>query len=188
MNTVKPMRNVPVRAFAAAVSSLLLAPALARAEERPLRPFAIGPTAGFHSGIGASALFRPSPVGLAVSGGYMPVFIFGNESESKEVRLNYYSSLQLDADVVIGPILRNDKVDLSLILGYRYNSVLGHGAGAGIAIELPLSERWAVAIMIAPSIFPQASDQLAEHDYPSDRDPSLPWLQGGAGAALWFYP
>jgi len=175
-------------ALAAAMSVALLTPALARAEERPLHAFAIGPAAGWYSGIGASALFRPSPVGVAVSGGYMPVFIVGNDTESQDVRLNYYSSLQLDADLVIGPILRNASVDLSLILGYRYNTVLGHGAGAGIAIELPISEKWAATFLIAPSIFPQASDQLDEHDYPSDRDPSLPWLQGGAGAALWFYP
>ena len=117
----------------------------------------------------------------------MPVFVFGNEGESRAFRANYYSSLQLTADFVIGPVSRT-KVDLSLLFGYRYNGVLGHGAGAGIAIEIPLSEAWGAAVLVAPSIFPRASDELEERGYPSDRDATIPWFQGGASVALWYYP
>jgi len=64
--------------------------------------------------------------------------------------------------------------------------VLGHGVGAGIAIELPISEKWGAAFLIAPSVFPQASDRLDEHDYPTDRDPSLPGSRAARGRRCGF--
>jgi hypothetical protein len=109
-------------------------------------------------------------------------------STSNAFRINYYSSAQLNADFALGPLLRSAKADLSLLLGYRYNNVLGHGAGAGVAIELWLSESVAGTLLVAPSFFPSAQSQLDDHGYPLDRDAALPWLQGGAGVALSFHP
>ena len=38
------------------------------------------------------------------------------------------------------------------------------------------------------SFFPQAQDQLTNAGYPTDRDASLPWLQGGINVGLMFFP
>jgi hypothetical protein len=138
--------------------------------------------------VGAALLARAAPIGLLLSGGYMPLLIFGNDSASDALRVNYYSSAQLNADLAIGPLSRHAKADLSLLLGYRYNSVLGHGVGAGIAIELWLSESVAATVLAGPSLFPSAQSRLDDHGYPSNRDAALPWLQSGAGVALSFYP
>jgi hypothetical protein len=175
---------------AAALSIALLAAPLAAsaADGAPVRSFAIGPVAGVYSGFGAAALLRAEPIGLWLSGGYMPLLIVGNDSTSSAARFDFRSSVQVNADAVIGPVSRKGRTDLSLVLGYRHNSVLGHGVGAGIAIEIGIAEHWAATVLVGPSIFPSAESHLDEHGYPSDRDASLPWLQGGAGITLAFMP
>jgi hypothetical protein len=175
---------------AAALSIALLAAALpaSAAEDTPVRSFAIGPIVGVYSGFGAAALLRVEPVGLWLSGGYMPLFIVGNESISNATQFDFLSSVQVNADGVIGPVSRRGRTDLSLVVGYRHNSVLGHGAGAGIAIEIGIAEHWTATVLVGPSIFPSAESQLDDHGYPSDRDAALPWLQGGASIALAFAP
>jgi hypothetical protein len=122
------------------------------------------------------------------SGGDMPLFIVGNESISNATQFDFLSSVQVNADGVIGPVSRRGRTDLSLVVGYRHNSVLGHGAGAGIAIEIGIAEHWTAAVLVGPSIFPSAESQLDDHGYPSDRYAALPWLQGGASIPLAFAP
>jgi hypothetical protein len=188
---VRGIRASTGAAFPAAALSIALLAAASPAsatEDTPVRSFAIGPIAGVYSGFGAAALLRAEPVGLWLSGGYMPLLIVGSESTSNATRFNFHSSVQMNADAVIGPVSRRGHTDLSLVVGYRYNSVLGHGVGAGIAIEIGIAEHWAATVLVGPSIFPSAESHLDDHGYPSDRDASLPWLQGGAGVTLAFVP
>jgi hypothetical protein len=176
---------------AVSCSIALLAAALpARATEgdTPVRSLAVGPIAGIYSGFGAAALLRAEPVGLWLSGGYMPLLIVGSESTSNATQFDFHSSVQVNADGVIGPVSRRGRTDLSLVVGYRYNSVLGHGVGAGIAIEIGIAAHWAATVLVGPSLFPSAESHLDDHGYPSDRDASLPWLQGGAGVTVAFLP
>jgi len=132
--------------------------------------------------------FEAKPVGLVVSGGYVPLLVFGNEGQQRKFKANYYSSAQLNADVLIGPIYEGVKVDIDLLGGYRYNTVLGHGAGLGLRLSLDVSRAVRVVFHVTPNVFPKAAARLDARGYPPDRDAALPWLQGGVGVAAVFYP
>jgi len=55
-------------------------------------------------------------------------------------------------------------------------------------LAVDLSRLWRLEFHWTPNIFPDASDGLDEEDYPADRDASIPWFQGGLGAAIVLYP
>lgn len=198
------MRTRPLRLWLSGVLGIALLftwAAVARAEgpaespvEKTVRPFGgqrhfgLGPALGFYSGMGGLVTLEAKPLGLVVSGGYMPVLVFGNEGEQRKFKANYYGSAQLNADLLIGPIFESAKVDIDLLGGYRYNTVLGHGVGLGLRLSLDVSRVVRVVLHWTPNVFPGAADRLGERGYPPTRDANLPWLQGGLGVAAVFYP
>jgi hypothetical protein len=96
------------------------------------RSIGFGLGAGFYVGEGALVVLDAAPVGLMISGGYVPLFIFGNKVEGKDGTFDYFGSEQVNADLLIGPLYREKRVTIDLMLGYRYNTVLGSGQ-----LELP---------------------------------------------------
>jgi hypothetical protein len=153
------------------------------------RTFGVGPTVGFATGAGGLAGVVLPPVGLWMSGAYMPLFVFGSKHEApRALTFNAYSSAQVNADVSILPWRPNDRVDLGLVLGYRYNTVLAHGIGGGFAVTYDLSKAIGLLLAVEYTVFPGAQGQLASVGYPTDRDASLPWLQGGVNVGLVLYP
>lgn len=152
------------------------------------RTFGFGPALGFYSGLGGLVSFETEPVGLVVSGGYMPVFVFGNEGAARRLTVDYYGSAQVNTDVLIGPVYEGKKVEIDLLGGYRYNTVLGHGGGLGVRFSIDVSRVLRLEFHWTPNVFPGALGRLRDRGYPANRDPSLPWLQGGLGAAVVVYP
>jgi len=151
-------------------------------------PFGVGPILGLFSGMGAMAVVQGGPVGAMVSGGYYPVFVFGNEGPERKFRANYFTSYELNADLVAGPVVHRKNVGFDLLDGYRWNTVLGHGGGAGGRLTLALSRTLQLEFLVSLNVFPSSVERLHDHGYPRAVDPALPWLQGGASAALVFYP
>lgn len=152
------------------------------------RSIGFGPAAGFYTGAGAAVVLDAAPVGLVISGGYFPVLIFGNRVEGKAITFDYYGSEQISGDVLIGPLYRHKRVTIDFMFGYRYNTVLGSGIGVGARIAYDLSRVISLEGDWVPSFFPGAVGHLQDKGYPKDRDPSLPWFQGGLGVSLVFYP
>lgn len=152
------------------------------------RKVGLGPSAGFYNGLGGLLNLELEPVGLVVSGGYMPVLIFGNEGAERAFKFDYYSSAQVNADLLVGPLYRGRKVQIHLLAGYRYNTVLGHGGGLGLRFAIDVSRNLRLEFHSTPNVFPDATARLRERDYPARRDPAIPWLQGGLGAAAVLYP
>lgn len=152
------------------------------------RTFGLGPAVGLYAGFGAVVVLDLEPVGAVVSGGYLPLFIFGNEDFSNDFDARYFGSAELNADLLIGPLYRGRKMEIDLLAGYRFNTVLGHGGGLGLRFALDVSRLVRLEFSWTPNVFPEAEDRLAEEGYPDDVEASLPWWQGGLGAAAVFYP
>lgn len=152
------------------------------------RTFGFGPFLGL-SGLGAAAGALVAPVGFWVSGGYAPVWVFGNKHDTtRTLTFDGYSSAQLNLDVSVLPVLASSRIDAGVIAGYRYNTLLSHGIGAGVALTCDFSRTVVGFASYELSFFPQAQDQLTNAGYPTDRDASLPWLQGGVNVGLMFFP
>jgi hypothetical protein len=163
------------------------------AEEGP-RHFGVQRTVGFGpaiglGGSGAMAGAQLAPVGVWVSGGYAPLLVFGNKRDAdRTVTFDGYHSAEINADVSVFFLTPSKRIDAGLIAGYRYNSVLSHGVGLGVAMTYDLSPALAVFLSVEDGIFPSANDQLLAAGYPRDRDAALPWLQGGANVGLMIFP
>jgi len=191
----RPLARLPV----AAILALSLAlPARPSSAEQPgadapqgsgQRAFAIGPTVGFWSGLGGIAGGGGETVKAWVSAGYMPVLVVANaRTADKAVRLNYYGAYQLDGDLTLR-VSRRARTEVGLLLGYKYNSVIGHGGGGGVRIVHDVSERVGLEISVGLALFPSAKDHLdRDHGYPADRVPVAPGLQGGANVGLLLFP
>ncbi|ABC82060.1 hypothetical protein [Anaeromyxobacter dehalogenans] len=162
----------------------------ADAAGRGQRSFGVGPTLGFWSGAGLLAGGGTGRVKGWVSGGYAPVMVFSNErTPGRDLRFDFYNAYQVNAEVslrVNGP----STTEIALLAGYKYNGVLGHGAGGGLRVLFDVGPRAAVELSFGLAVFPEAMDRLErDHAYPSDRDPGLtPSLQGGANLGLLVFP
>lgn len=123
-----------------------------------------------------------------LSGGYMPILVFANAKTDRAVKFNGYNAAQINGDLTVR-LIRQDRVEVSLMGGYKFNTVIGHGGGAGGMVLYDLGPHLALMVVGGLAVFPSALDRLRqEHGYPSDRDPKFPWLQGGISGGLVFYP
>jgi hypothetical protein len=156
------------------------------------RTFGIGPSLGMANGAGGMiALGMPPgtvPASLLVTGAYNPIEIWGKAHDGGRVTVDSYSSWQVGGDIELQAWHAGTRYDFGPLAGYRYNSVLGHGAGAGFALHADLSAETVVFFSIEMVAYPQAQSRLASVQYPTDRDAILPWLEGGANVGLLFYP
>jgi len=180
---------IRVMVVCAALGTVLLNDSVALAEVVPgQRTFGFGPMLSLNSGAGATAGLHFAPIGVNVSGGYMPLFVFGTEKASSELRFNYYSSAELDADLVIGPLNPRRLIEISLLAGYKYNTHLAHGGSLGVVLSINITRKLAGTLTIGVAVHPEAEQALRRRGYPGDREPSLLWLRGGTGLALMFFP
>lgn len=123
------------------------------------------------------------------SGGYAPVLVFANaRTPDRATRFNYYSAYQLQGDLTVR-LVERAPTEFTFPLGYKLNSVIGHGGGAGVRILYDVSERTALEISVGLTVFPSAKERLDRRGYPADRAPPItPALQGGAGVGLLVFP
>lgn len=160
------------------------------APPRGQRTLGVGATLGSWAGAGLVAGGGGRSVKGWVTAGYAPVLVFSNaKTASKSIRFNGYSAFQVGADLGV-PVVTRERSEVSLLLGYKYNTVLGHGGGAGVRILYDRSPRLALAVAVGVAIFPEAERRLDEHQhYPTDREPGLtPAVQGGLTLELIWFP
>ncbi|MGH7440677.1 MAG: hypothetical protein ACRENE_33715 [Polyangiaceae bacterium] len=194
-------RRAGVAAIALTCAMAVSAPGAAAADDPPAsapaseprhfgsqRSLGFGPIVGLDV-LGAAVGAQLDVVGLWITGGYAPVFVFGNRyDELRTFTADYYGSGQVGADVTLMLLHPTPKLDAGLLLGYRYNSVLAHGIGFGAIAVLDFTPSLAGFLLVEPEVFPDAQSQINAAGYPSDRQASLPALQGGASVGLLVYP
>lgn len=182
--------------WAAPLIAVLASSAGVRADPLPVasedaqRFFGIGATIGVWSGIGGIVGGGGDRVKGWLSGGYAPVLVFANaRTPDRAPRFNAYNAYQLNGDLEIVAMKRG-RTELGVLLGYKYNSVIGHGGGAGLGVLYDLGAKIALDFSGGLAVFPSAKDRLDRNfAYPTDRSPSLtPAIQGGANLGLIFYP
>ena len=160
------------------------------AVERGQRRFGFVPTAGFLAGAGVTMGGGGGFLRGWFTGGFMPIVVFANARTSdKAARLNYYNSFQVNEDLAFR-IFQRPRLDGSLLVGYKYNTVLGSGGAVGLGIMYDLTRRVVLQLSAGVAVFPSAKDRLDRNQgYPSDRTPALtPALQGGGNVGLLFFP
>jgi hypothetical protein len=152
------------------------------------RSIGFGPVLGLSTGAGGMVELGLPPVALWLSGGYQPIMVFGNMQGSRAMTFDFFNSAQFNADVSFMPWHSGPRLDYGLLGGYRYDTVLGHGGGAGGVLTMDLGREVGLFASLELLAFPDAASAIRAQGYPGDRDPALPWLQGGANIGLLTYP
>jgi len=131
--------------------------------------------AGLHTGLALGARVGLGDLGVEVTGGYqllLAVWEDELESDSSELtEIDAGSSAQLGAEVYWTPWHPLPSSAIGLKVGYRYNTVLHHGAAVAITFLVSLSPSLALEGLAGAQFFPRSEDRLRNHlDLPRSAD------------------
>ena len=143
-----------------------------------------GPYYGFGSGLG----FGTRDVGVRGLIGWSPVIV-AIENPSSELKL--YSSVMVGPDLYFRLLKPRTATDLGGLVGYRYDSLLGHGVAVGGYAQVELSQILDVNVSVGFLFFPDGEDKLRqEENLSSSTTFSFPGpkVNFGINVGLAFFP
>lgn len=117
--------------------------------------------AGSYTGLAAGGIYMPDEsFGIEITGGYNPLLI-GIEGIGGELsELELLNSYQGNADLLLTPYQTGVGARIGLTAGYKYNSLLEHGLGAGVAVSAELTKRVGFHVLGGVAFFPDGDDQV----------------------------
>jgi hypothetical protein len=164
-------------------------PALARPWSTQ-RNFALLATQGSYSGFGLGIRSGWLRVGVDTSFAFMPLFATYSSNPETFPEFKLLSSFQTNASLWVGLHRLDARTDLGVAVGYKYNSLLHHGASIAFYVQRELGAHWALQGFIGPTIFPAAEDQIRDKMGWTHGSvlSGMAWHQAGVGLSLAFFP
>jgi hypothetical protein len=147
--------------------------------------------AGWYDCTGAGLRVGPPAFGIAVTGGYFPILVsYTTGIYGTDPHLAFFSSVQLNASPEVRIVRTSHGTDIGLNAGYKYNTLLGHGAGAALYARFPLSPEYGIEVLGGPVVFPAGKDRVAEKIATPGAVISAfgPVIQGGLEIAIVWSP
>ena len=158
-----------------------------------IAPFALLVEVGQAAGVSAGAQLSMGRLGLRALGGWNPVTILASDPDTFQARsFHIFSTGQLTADAFALPFEGTPGVLIGVAGGYRYNTLLGHGFGAGVEIQIARSRHVGWHIHGGLNYFPDGeSNLIREKHLPADSQFNFPFgagLQGGVSFGIALIP
>jgi hypothetical protein len=154
------------------------------------RSLALLATFGSYSGVGLGVRAGSARLGFEGSYGFLPVFVTFQQKPESDPLFKLMSAGALSAGVYVGVHRTDPRTDLGFTFGYKYSSLLGHGATAAFYVKREIAAHWTVQFFIGPTFFPDAEDRIRRETgwkYGSVSS-GLAVHQGGAGISIAFFP
>lgn len=194
-----PPADAPVAAPAAAPPPAAPTPTAAPAAPAPApvahyghqRSVGILAEIGLHTGFGVGARVGAGDFGARVSAGWNPIIVAIQKPDPTENDFDAASSLQINADLFALPIQGTERARVGAIGGYRYNSILGHGASLGGNAVVDLGPHLALDLLGGITWFPSGNERARDEFGVAAQDDfgfPGPELVYSAELALIFYP
>jgi hypothetical protein len=154
------------------------------------RSFAILALAMPYDGFGFGVRALGPRIGLDLSAGFRPVLASYSTDASKFPELALISAYQLNAALYLGLYRPNLRTDLGVSLGYKYNTLLGHGVGAAFYLKRELGRHFAFLLFVGPAVFPRAEHAIRKQTgwLAGSVSSGIAWHQGGLGVSLAYFP
>lgn len=156
------------------------------------RSFALAAHALTFDGFGLGVRAGAPRFGLDLSAGYQPIFATYTTEDQNSTKVHFFNSWQLKATTYIGLHQIGSRADFGLLAGYKYDTLLRHGVGAGVYFQVDLARHWALQFSIAPFVFPESNRRIREKwSLPPSSGSvggGLSALQSGLGVSLQFFP
>jgi hypothetical protein len=149
--------------------------------------FGFGAQIGFYNPNGLTVRAGSQLISLEVSAGFAPVLLSYGDRRDPELKLLFPFEVTPQLVLQVGEF-RNG-ITGAVLLGYRYNVALGHGATLGGQIEKRISRKLVAEGMWGLSYYPGASDRLRGDQVPTRTSFNFPpEIGGGITVGLLFYP
>src|SRR5262249_22322479 len=137
------------------LTSAIPAPARAQTPEQPQpehRGLSLLLTAGPYSGFGGGLGFGTRDVGVRGAIGWSPLILVVEGPTGSEVK--FYSSWIAGPDLYFRLLRPRPPTDIGGLVGYRYDSLLGHGLAFGGYAQVELSRALDVNVTVGFLVFP----------------------------------
>ncbi len=154
------------------------------------RSLALLATMGSYSGFGLGVRAGSARFGFDGSYGFLPVLVTFQQQPESDPLFKFMSAGALSAGIYFGVHRIDPHTDLGFTFGYRYSTLLGHGATAAFYVNRELGTHWALQLFIGPTIFPDAEDRIRRETGWKHGSvlSGLAFHQGGAGVSIAFFP
>lgn len=120
-------------------------------------------TTGSFSGFGLGLELGGPTLGVRAAFGFHPMLI-GFEEPGDDQRLEWYSSWLVAPDVYFAFLQTRRGASAGVQLGYRYDTLTGHGAAVGGFGGFRFSQSFAGLVTAGVLVFPDAEDRIREEE------------------------
>jgi hypothetical protein len=163
------------------------------AAERPWptqRHFALVATQGSFNGFGLGFRGGWLRAGLDASFAFLPLLATYSSDPETFPDFKLLSGFQGNASIYLGLHRPDSRTDLGIAFGYKYNTLLRHGATVAFYFQRELAAHWTLQGFVGPCIFPEAEDRIREKTgwVAGSVLSGLAWHQAGVGLSLAFFP
>jgi len=154
------------------------------------RHFALVATEGSFSGYGLGFRAGWLRAGLDGAFAYTPLLATYSPDPEKFPEFKLLSSFQASASIYVGLHRLDARTDLGVAFGYRYNTLMRHGATVAFYFQRELAAHWTLQGFVGPCIFPDAEDQIRQKTgwVGGSVLSGLAGHQAGVGLSIAFYP
>ncbi|MET0791733.1 MAG: hypothetical protein ABW061_09455 [Polyangiaceae bacterium] len=168
-------------------SSAVVLPKLA---PEPQRNFGFGAQIGFYNPNGLSVRFGARAISVELTAGFAPLLVnYESYSARQDNELKFLMPFEVTPQFVIHAVTFKHEMRGNLLLGYRYNTALGHGATLGGELESSIGRKLVLQGLWGITYFPDAIDHLRGDQVPADASFHFPpWFGYGLSVGLLFYP
>lgn len=142
--------------------------------------FSVDATLGVYNGFGIGVRFGNSRFGGHILGTWQPLLILTTNVDTMESTIDLFSSLQLSADAYV-IFAERTTAAFGMTGGYKFNNLLGHGAGLGFYAEFIPRRTFSYFLMAGLYLFPKGEDRL-RGEFPPGTEFSFPGPGFGSGA------
>ncbi|MEO8702389.1 MAG: hypothetical protein ABI867_20255 [Kofleriaceae bacterium] len=142
---------------------------------------------GWTTGIAAGVQAQKDRIGVRVTAGWNPIIFATDDKMTDDVDLHGFHTAQINADVFVQGFDISRTGRLALALGYRYNTLLGHGGAAGIDAQLHRSANFGWHVYGGVAVFPQGVDRI-EREKGLANVPDATGVEAGLAFGVTFLP
>jgi hypothetical protein len=152
--------------------------------------FAFGAQIGFYNPNGLTVHVGVPAIAIEATAGFAPLLLsYESYSSYEDNALKFLMPFEVSPQLVIHVLTFKHEMRGNLLLGYRYNRVLGQGATIGGELESRVTRKLALQGSWGISYYPDAIDRLRGNQVPSDASFKFPpWFGYGLSVGLLFYP
>ncbi len=146
---------------------------------------------GAYSGFGGGVRAGTRTAGVEGSYGWLPILIALQNTPADSPHFEFFSTGQANAAVYWLFFKPGPRADAGLTLGWKYDTLLGHGAGVGGYAQVDLTRALALHVYGGLSIYPRGEPRLRDTAaIPDDAGFAFPSpnFQLGAGGGLVLFP